>query len=1663
LSGPAADTLPGSPYPLGADWDGDGVNFAIYSEHAEAVELCLFAPDGTESRFRLTQRTNLVWHGYLAGIAPGARYAYRISGPYDPGRGLRFNPHVLLLDPYARAVDGPAHWELGCYAYPLGSPDGDLHPSSEEALGAPKGVVVDASFDWEDDENPRTPLHRTVIYEAHVRGLTIRHPEVPEALRGTYAGVGHPAVIRHLRELGITAIELMPVHAFVDEKALLDRGLRNYWGYNSIGFFAPDVRYRRGQEIASEVRQFKEMVKSLHKAGIEVILDVVYNHTAEGDHLGPTFSFKGIDNPTYYRLTEDPRTYLDYTGTVNTLNVRHPQVLTLIMDSLRYWSGEMHVDGFRFDLASALARELHEVNRLSSFFTLMHDSPVLRDVKLIAEPWDVGEGGYQVGNFPLRWAEWNGRYRDTIRAMWRGDGGRAADLGYRLTGSSDLYQSNGRRPSASINFITSHDGFTLTDLVSYNEKHNQANGHGNADGGRDEHSWNGGVEGPTDDPGVKALRARQRRNLLATLLLSQGTPMILAGDEFGRTQRGNNNPYCQDNEISWLDWSWSDEQRSLFEFTRNLLRIRQSHPALRRARFFQGRAIHGTDLLDLAWFRPDGGKMSDQDWNNPSTQSLGMFLAGRGIDDIDEQGRPLIDDNLLLLVNAGSTDLTFNLPVLDAVREDWRVLADTTESRTEKRLRPGGSTQLPSRSLLLLRSPSRVIRAGGSWHVLGATYRLQLTKDFGFQDARAQLDYLQALGVTDLYASPVFASGRGSTHGYDVVDHGRLNPELGTDQDFTAFTDELKARGIGLVVDWVPNHMGIAPGENALWEDVLENGPSSLQADVFDIDWWPPKQDMAETVLVPVLGDQYGTVLEKGELQIVKDDSGWFRLVYLVNTFPLGPETLLPLFGAAVARTGLPPEAEEQQELESICTALENLPARTTREAGPRREMAREKEVIKRRWRALVGRSAAVKQAIDAALLELNGSPGSPTTFDTLDRILRRQAYRLASWRVASEEINYRRFFDINSLAAIKMEQPAVFERAHGLLFRLMDDKRIQALRLDHTDGLYDPLAYFEKLQLHFRRDVTDPTINPDDAIRPVPILVEKILEPGERLPTSWPVDGTTGYDFAAAVEGLWVDPAAEPAMTETHRRFTGDLRSFADHVYECKQRVLQESLPSEVNMLARQLEELASADRRWRDFTLIALTRAIRETLAAFPVYRTYIRQGETPTEQDQRRIKSAIQAARRRTPMMDPSILTFLEDVLLLRVEAQDELQKGLTYVALRLQQLTGPVMAKAVEDTAFYRYNRLICLNEVGGDPGQFGTSLERFHAQNLERRESWPLGMVTTSTHDTKRGEDAAARIAVLSEMPAEWEQLVSRCSRRAERYKGRAADATAPSRRDEYTFFQALIGVWPFGWDGRDANGRLESREALARRLVEYMDKAAKEAKVETSWIRPSPDYEATTHRFIEGVIGDDGLMGDLARFEQLIGSHGASNALAQTLLRLCVPGIPDTYQGSELWHQCLVDPDNRRPVDFARRRSLLAEISARMSAPGPLAAELLGRWQDGAIKLFVTHLALETRARFKDVFLHGDYTPLPGGAHVVAFVRSAAGRRIVVITPRFPFTLTRGQASWAVGKSWGATALALPEGRYRNALTGAEHTGGANNIPLAELLATFPLALLTLE
>jgi isoamylase len=699
--------LPGAAYPLGAHCDGQGVNFALYSEGASAVDLCLFDSQGRETRVPLREQTAFVWHGYVPGVRPGQRYGYRVDGPYDPGRGLRFNPHVVLADPYARAFDGLEDFGRGGFAYAGSTPGCDLAQARGDQRAAPLALVVDRRFDWDEDRWPNTPWNETVIYEAHVRGLTMRHPDVPPELRGTYAGLAHPAVLTYLKKLGVTAVELMPVHAHVDDPFVADKGLSNYWGYSTLGFFAPELRYSaafRSGDPAGALPEFKEMVKALHAAGIEVILDVVYNHTAEGNHLGPTLSLKGIDNATYYRLAPAaPRYYFDYTGTGNSLNVRHPQTLQLIMDSLRYWVTDMHVDGFRFDLASTLARGLHEVDQLSGFFTIIHQDPILSRVKLIAEPWDVGEGGYQVGNFPVRWAEWNGVYRDSMRAFWRGEGGRASDLGYRLSGSSDLYQGDGRKPSASVNFVTAHDGFTLRDLVTYEHKRNEANGEGNRDGDDDNRSWNCGAEGPVADVHVNRLRARQQRNLLATLLLSQGTPMLLAGDECGRSQQGNNNAYCQDNETSWMDWTGRDE--ALLAFTRRLLRIRRGHPALRRRKFFSGRPVGSSAIQDVMWFRHDGRLMTEQDWTNRHTHSLAMFLAGNGVGDFDSEGRPVADDHLLLLVSSCSEDLVFTLPEIPGCTR-WDIMLDTSDDASAEHRRSGESTPLVSRSLKLFRAVS---------------------------------------------------------------------------------------------------------------------------------------------------------------------------------------------------------------------------------------------------------------------------------------------------------------------------------------------------------------------------------------------------------------------------------------------------------------------------------------------------------------------------------------------------------------------------------------------------------------------------------------------------------------------------------------------------------------------------------------------------------------------------------------------------------------------------------------------------------------------------------------------------------------------------------------------------------------------------------------------
>jgi glycogen operon protein len=667
---------PGQPRPLGATWDGEGTNFAVFAEGADAVDLALFDQTGVERRLRLPEVTAHTWHGYVHEVGPGQRYGFRVHGAYDPEQGARRNPAKLLLDPYARAVEGMVDWDDSVFGYRVGGDD--LHPDDRDSSPhVPRSVVVHDAFPWGDDTRPNVPWADTVIYEAHVRGFTMRHPEVPPHQRGSFAAMGSDPVVAHLQRLGVTTLELLPVHHFVSEHHLVQMGLTNYWGYNSIGFFAPEARYSSTGTRGQQVSEFKAMVRNLHAAGIEVILDVVYNHTAEGNHMGPTLSFRGLDNNSYYRTVDSNRRfYMDYTGTGNTLNARHPQVLALILDSLRYWVEEMHVDGFRFDLASALARSFHEVDRLSAFFDLIHQDPVVSRVKLIAEPWDVGEGGYQVGNFPVLWTEWNGRYRDTMRDFWRGARTGVADIAYRLTGSSDLYQSDGRRPYASINFVTCHDGFALNDLVSYNEKHNEANGEGNRDGTGDNRSWNCGVEGPTTELEVNQLRERQKRNFLASLLLSAGVPMLLAGDEFGRTQQGNNNAYCQDNEISWVDWELDEDKEALIEFTSSVIALRRDHPVFRRRKFFQGQPIHGSGVKDIGWFTPDGHEMDETHWRAPDISTLGVFLNGDELPERGPRGQRVADSSYLLLLNGGTEPALFTLPG-DPWAKEYELVADT--------------------------------------------------------------------------------------------------------------------------------------------------------------------------------------------------------------------------------------------------------------------------------------------------------------------------------------------------------------------------------------------------------------------------------------------------------------------------------------------------------------------------------------------------------------------------------------------------------------------------------------------------------------------------------------------------------------------------------------------------------------------------------------------------------------------------------------------------------------------------------------------------------------------------------------------------------------------------------------------------------------------------
>ncbi|HEY6421451.1 MAG TPA: glycogen debranching protein GlgX [Candidatus Binataceae bacterium] len=700
-------TMPGEPYPQGATWDGAGVNFSLFSENATGVELCLYGdagPNRETARFPMTEQTDRVWHIYLAGVKPGLRYAYRVNGPYEPDKGNRFNPAKLLIDPYAKAIDGPVRWDDALFGYVVGHGDEDLSRDERDSSAfMPKCVVVDPFYGWRNDTQLRIPWNETIIYEIHVKGFTMLHPDIPPELRGTYAGLAYPAAIEYIKSLGVTAVELMPVQHSVPERHLIERGLTNYWGYNSIGFFAPDSRYSSSGSAGEQVAEFKTMVRTLHSAGLEVILDVVYNHTAEGNQLGPTLSYRGVDNLSYYRVLPDQaRYYMDYTGCGNTLNMRHPRTLQTIMDSLRYWVVDMHVDGFRFDLASALARELHEVDRLGAFFDIIHQDPVLSQVKLIAEPWDLGEGGYQVGNFPVLWSEWNGKYRDCVRDYWRGSDQSLAEFASRLTGSSDLYESGGRRPYASINFVTAHDGFTLNDLVSYNDRHNEANGEENRDGEKNNRSWNCGAEGPTQDEAINALRARQKRNFLATLFLSLGVPMVLGGDEVGRTQRGNNNSYCHDDEISWFDWNHVDED--LLEFCKGVISFYKKHPVFHRRKWFQGRPIRGTAVEDLAWFRPDGEQMSDDDWHVGFAKSLGVFLNGEAIPGQDKFGRRVVDDSFYLIFNAHSEPVQFVLPP-EKWGKNWKKVMDTignAPSRSKRLYVAGARMRVESRSLVVM-------------------------------------------------------------------------------------------------------------------------------------------------------------------------------------------------------------------------------------------------------------------------------------------------------------------------------------------------------------------------------------------------------------------------------------------------------------------------------------------------------------------------------------------------------------------------------------------------------------------------------------------------------------------------------------------------------------------------------------------------------------------------------------------------------------------------------------------------------------------------------------------------------------------------------------------------------------------------------------------------
>ena len=940
-----------------------------------------------------------------------------------------------------------------------------------------------------------------------------------------------------------------------------------------------------------------------------------------------------------------------------------------------------------------------------------------------------------------------------------------------------------------------------------------------------------------------------------------------------------------------------------------------------------------------------------------------------------------------------------------------------------------------------------------------STYRVQLHADFGFVAARDIAEYLHRLGITHLYCSPYLKAETGSLHGYNVVDQRVLNPELGTEDDFAAFADAYLERAMGHIVDVVPNHMGIASGQNPFWSDVLENGPASLYAHYFDIDWSPPKRMLENRVLLPILGAQYGEVLENGDIRLARE-GGSFVVRYFEHTLPLAPMTMLPVIEDAIHLTHLEPEHPEQTELLSIATALRHLPVRSSTGQEDKVERAREKEVIKRRLASLVDRSPTVTQAIDAAVERTNGKKGDARSFDRLDAVLRLQSYRLSFWQVAGEEINYRRFFDVNGLAAIKMEEESVFAVAHGLLFRLVGEGRVDGFRLDHTDGLYDPAEYFRKLQARARSargrtSLSEGSKPEDDAFY---LVAEKILLPGEKLPKGWQIEGTTGYDYLALASGLSVDPAAEAEMTAIYREVTGDDLPYDQHVHDAKRAIMRSSLASEVNMLAQQLERFAEQSRRSIDFTLRGLTRAIVEVIAAFPVYRTYFREDGSREPNDERNVEQAIRKAKRSDHGMPPQIFDFVRDVLVLRPMGRLSPEERATLLAfsLRLQQVTGPVMAKGVEDTAFYTFARMISLNEVGGQPSRFGTKTDEFHAANSERRAHWPRGMTATSTHDTKRGEDVRATLGVLSSMPAVWKAHVAAARALGDRHLTASDDeGTMPSPVDQYIFFQTVIGALGFRSAKADA-------PEFAERIAAYMGKAAKEAKQSTSWINPDHDYDLALERFARDMLGDAEYRELVTGLCRRLAPHAATSSLAQVALRLASPGVADTYQGTEDWSFSLVDPDNRRPVDYPELLARLARLDERAGTDAAsrttLSRELVETYADGDIKLYLTATALRFRREHEQLLIHGGYLPLHAGDHLVGFAREDGDLRLVCLVPRQSYTLCGGRSEMPLGEAWGEARIELPRsGEWTNVFTG-ETLMASGMVELKTVFRSLPVA-----